>query len=339
MSEIIRHYTEEFRRGSSLLASDAEALLDSMVASADEPLLTALFISWDQKGIREDEIFSLATIMRSRSVKVHSKHTNAVDIVGTGGSKAKTFNVSTAAAFVAAGGGVPIAKHGNRAATSNSGSSDVLDELGIGISTPEMAERSLNGADICFMFAPNHHLLSSTLAKVRRELGFPTIFNCIGPLCNPAQASRQLIGVWDEAMLPIMANLLLRLGTERSWIVHGTDGLDEISISSSTNVAEVTAESVSFFDISPRDFSLPESSIEEFRTTSAAQSSSVIKNILANELQNSPAEHLVLINSMAAFYLAGHAGEFSDALSCALQSIRTGSALRKMIELREFAST
>ena len=192
MTSLLRKYRHEFTRGRSFDDAEGEHILDAMIESEDDALLASLFNEWNQKGIEEHEIFFLAKVMRERCIKVNSRHDKVVDIVGTGGSKVKTFNVSTAAAFVVAGEGVPVAKHGNKAATSNSGSADVLSELGVdhAVSPPE-AERSLNEVGICFMFAPNHHRLSPTLAKVRRGLGYPTIFNCVGPLCNPANAPIQ----------------------------------------------------------------------------------------------------------------------------------------------------
>src|SRR5258706_1326710 len=236
---ILHNYLDELRSGFDIDQAEAKALFDAMISNEDEFVLAELLSAWNEKGTTEDEIFELATIMRSRMKRINSRHETFVDIVGTGGSGAKTFNISTAAAFVIAGAGVPVAKHGNRAATSNSGSADVLSLLGINVATElVVSERHLNDMGLCFMFAPRFHSLSPALASARRSLGHPTIFNNLGPLCNPASAPRQIIGVWDKGLITKMANVLARLGTTRSWIVHGENGLDEIGLNGKTFVAE-----------------------------------------------------------------------------------------------------
>lgn len=331
MSEIIRHYIDVFRGGDDVALDDAEALLDAMIVEADEAILADLFNAWNHKGIAEDEIFSLAKVMRSRAVKVRSDHERFVDIVGTGGSKAKTFNVSTAAAFVIAGAGVPVAKHGNKAATSNSGSADVLSELGIAAASPEEAERNLNELGICFMFAPNHHRLSPTLGKVRRGLGFPTIFNCVGPLCNPADPPHQVIGVWSKEMLPKMANALSRLGTGTSRIVHGEEGLDEISISGTTYVAEISDGVVRHFEHAPRSYRVT----EDLRSLTAFDSAKLVLQVLNGRITDSSAEQLVIENAAAAIEITGVAAAFDEARSIAAESIRSGKALSLLNRLKE----
>lgn len=335
-TSILKSTTENFKRGNDLDGAAAEAVLDALICESDEILIADLFRTWTEKGIAEDEIYSIAKIMRERCNRVNSRHERFVDIVGTGGSRAKTFNVSTAAAFVVAGAGVPVAKHGNKAATSNSGSADVLSELGIDPAVDAAtAEKCLNEIGICFMFAPNHHRLSPTLGKVRRGLGFPTIFNCVGPLCNPASAPHQLIGVWHRSLVPKMANALARLGTKKSWIVHGEDGLDEISISGETEVAEVENGSIKAFRISPSDCYLNEASIDEIKTGSAADSAELILSILRGEKRGSVAESIVLINAMATFYLTGHADDIGDAFEYAFDSIKNGHAAKKLNQMAE----
>ncbi len=330
-STILHKVTDLFRRGESFGAEDAKGLLDGLIGEEDEALIADVLTAWNHKGIEEEEIYLFAKILRSRMIRVNSRHERFVDIVGTGGSKAKTFNVSTAASFVVAGAGLPVAKHGNKAATSNSGSADVLAELGIDpTAKPAAAERCLNEIGICFMFAPNHHRLSPTLGKVRRGLGFPTIFNCVGPLCNPASAPHQLIGVWDKDLVSKMAEALARLGTKKSWIVHGKDGLDEISISGPTFVAEVEGESISEFEISPEDSFLRVESTDGLSVPSSLESAAMIRKILKNELKGSPAESMVMMNAMAAFHLAGHGETIGDAFSYAFDSLKNGHAMRKL---------
>lgn len=334
MTTILKKYVEDFADGKHVNGEGAEPLLDAMISETDELLLAELFRNWHRKGIEENEIFSIAKIMRERCTKIVSKHERFVDIVGTGGSKSKTFNVSTAAAFVVAGEGVPVAKHGNRAATSNSGSADVLSELGIDPAVdPETAERCLNEVGICFMFAPNFHRLSQTLGRVRRGLGFPTIFNCVGPLCNPADAPHQLIGVWDKGLVPKMASALAKLGTRKSWVVHGENGLDEISISGTTLVAEVENATVKTFEISPRDCFFETEPIDSICTKTASESGQLIRDILAGRRKGTAAESIVLINAMAAFYISGYSENIADGFGYAVDSIKNGHALKKVGQL------
>ena len=335
MTTLLEKWTDKFATGRDLASDKAEELLDAMILSGDEDLLAKLFHAWREKTIAADEIFAISSIMRERCIKITSHHTTFVDIVGTGGSRAKTFNVSTAAAFVAAGRDIPVAKHGNRAATSSTGSSDVLAELGVDpAAEPRTAERNLNEMGLCFLFAPNFHRLSATLAKVRRGLGFPTIFNCVGPLCNPAGPPHQLIGVWDEALLPKMAEAMRRLGTTRSWIVHGKDGLDEISIRDKTKVFEIVGSTISEFDISPSDFDASISS-EDVRADSAAESAGIIRAILNGSKSSGPALDLVLVNSAAAIYITGQASSLSEGMQMAAESIKEGHAYAKLKAMSE----
>jgi anthranilate phosphoribosyltransferase len=277
--------------------------------------------------------------MRSRAVKVHSKHEIFADIVGTGGSQVKTFNVSTAAAFVIAGAGVPVAKHGNRAATSKSGSADVLTELGVKPAVEAVtAEKCLNEIGICFMFAPNFHALSPILGKIRRQLGIPTIFNNLGPLCNPADAPHQVIGVWRKDLIEKTAKTLAVLGTVKSWIVHGSDGLDEITLGGKTFVAEVSNNEVNFFEISPADFGLKTNEIFSYSKCPPAQSAQLTLNILRGVAVDENARDLVLINAAAAIYVAGKALNLREACQTAKESLSSGQALNKLNALIEYTN-
>ena len=332
-ASILEKVATDFGRGIELDSELAEPVLDALITEQDELLIANVLTAWERKGIEENEIYEFARILRSRMIRVNSRYETFIDIVGTGGSKAKTFNVSTAAAFVVAGAGIPVAKHGNKAATSNSGSSDVLAELGINPTiNPETAERCLNEIGICLMFAPNHHRLSPTLAKVRRGLGFPTIFNCDGPLCNPASAPHQLIGVWDSTLVPKMANALARLGTTRSWIVNG-NGLDEIALEGSTTMAEVALDSVDFHEIGPMSFGIEPCKIEGIRCSDSVASSAMIGKVLNGEVVGTAAENIVALNAAAAIKLADPSITKVEALEAARKSIRSGNARRKLEEL------
>lgn len=333
MASILLQTIEKFDRGDELAASDAEAVLDALITEADEPTIARVLSAWHRKGLESNEIYEFARIMRGRMIRVHSMNDPTVDIVGTGGSKAKTFNVSTAASFVVSGASVAVAKHGNKAATSNSGSADVLSELGIDPAVdPQKAERCLNEIGICFMFAPNYHRLSPTLAKVRRKLGFPTIFNCVGPLCNPASASNQLIGVWDESLVPKMAEALSRLGTRRSWVVYGENGLDEIAISGKTIVAEVDG-GVRTFVIVPDCFGLERHPSARLRSNDPLHSAQMIRNALLGKPHDPAAECIVVLNAAAALLISGAAATPREGTSLARESLHSGKALTKLKDL------
>lgn len=322
--------------GRDIDAANAEEVFDALIGESNETLLAGVFNAWHSKGISSKEISAIARIMRNRCTQITPRHKTFVDIVGTGGSRSKTFNISTAAAFVVAGAGLPVAKHGNRAATSNSGSADVLSALGIEPAIdPEITEQCLNEIGIAFLFAPSFHRLSPTLAKVRRGLGFPTIFNCVGPLCNPAFAPHQIIGTWDPSMAEKIGSALSELGTTRSWVVHGENELDEISISGKTKVCDVSTDGVNEFAIDPETFGLSKRSTDDCKVNSADESALLIRRVMENKEQNSAAEQLVLINAAAALVIAGTAKNAVDGATMATESIRSGNAFRKMRHLRE----
>src|ERR671916_1255830 len=222
----LREFTLRLMRGESLRREEAAALLDALLeAGATDAQIGAALVALAVKGETVEELAGMASAMRARAVRVESKHKCFIDTAGTGSSAAKTFNVSTAPAFVIAGAGLPVAKHGSRAATSRSGSAHVLAALGVNVSAPaEVSETCLNELGICFMFAPLYHGATARVAGVRRELGVHTTFNLLGPLTNPAGAPRQLIGVWHRSLVEPVARTLCALGTERAWVVHGRDG-------------------------------------------------------------------------------------------------------------------
>lgn len=328
---ILEHFEDEFSSGHDVVGAEAETLLDALIESENESLIAGVLSAWNNKGTTEDELFEFATLMRARMKRIASRHERFVDTVGTGGSLEKTFNVSTAAAFVIAGAGLAVAKHGNRAATSRSGSSDVLATLGVEIDIDQaQTERHLNDNGLCFMFAPRFHSLSPTLAAARRLVGRPTIFNNLGPLCNPASAPHHVIGVWTSDWLERTANVLLRLGAQRSWVVNGENGLDEISLVGKTHIVEVADGKTERFEISAADFEVYTLGKDIPPRCSAEVSAGVIRNILNNELKGRDAERLVLINAAAAIFVAGHALELSEAFLQAQESIRSGAALAKL---------
>ena len=336
MKSSLENFHEILSNGKDLSESEAVEFFTALQTETEnESLIAAVLLAFEAKGANDNELFAMAKLMRSRAVKVNSRHETFVDIVGTGGSSAKIFNVSTAAAFVIAGADTPVAKHGNRAATSKCGSADVLSELGVNPAVEaQAAEKCLNEIGICFMFAPKFHALSPTLGKVRRELGVPTIFNNLGPLCNPANAPHQIIGVWRKDLVEKTARVLARLGTEKSWIVHGSDGLDEITLNGETFVAEISDGKVEIFEISPADFGL-ENTTFSFSKCSATESAKIITDVLRGISVDENARNIILINAAAAIYIAGKANDLRDAFSTAKESLESGEALAKLESLNE----
>jgi anthranilate phosphoribosyltransferase len=272
--------------------------------------------------------------MRARALPFRSRHARFIDTAGTGSSAAKTFNISTAAAFVIAGAGLPVAKHGSRAATSRCGSADVLQALGVNTAAPvEAVERCLNEHEICFMFAPLFHAATARVAHVRRDLGVHTTFNLLGPLTNPARAPFQIVGVWQLSLLERVASALARLGVEKAWVVHGADGLDEITIADKTYVAACSSGGdVETFTVSPEDFGLERQHLDGFRGKEPQENAQLIRAILqgVKTKTTNAARDLVIINAAAALHLAGVASDLRHAASLARESIDSGRAASKL---------
>jgi anthranilate phosphoribosyltransferase len=280
----------------------------------------------------------MAEGLRSRAVRVISQHECFIDTAGTGSSRAKTFNISTAAAFVIAGAGLPVAKHGNRAASSKSGSADLLTALGVNVSAiPLVSENALNEIGICFMFAPLFHGATARVAGIRRQLGIHTTFNLLGPLSNPAGAPRQIIGVWRRDLAEKLAQVLSGLGTERAWVVHGDDGLDEITLAGRTHVAEAQNGEVKTFEINPQEFGFDVGAIEHLRGGDADANAQIVNAVLAGERRDE-ARALVIMNAAAALFLGGAAADLREGARLAADAIDSGEARRKLELLIEATS-
>ncbi|WP_287110026.1 anthranilate phosphoribosyltransferase [Methylobacillus sp.] len=286
------------------------------------------------KGETVTEIAAAAQVMRALSSKVEVEDSSyLVDTCGTGGAPTKAFNVSTASAFVAAGAGARIAKHGGRAASSKSGSADVLEALGVNIGlTPEQVARCVNEAGIGFMFAPNHHAAMKYAAPVRRELGVRTMFNLLGPMTNPAGAKRQVMGVFDRDLVSLLAHTLKKLGSEHVMVVHSADGMDEISFSADTYVAELKHGEVNEYTLNPAQFDMPLHEIDSIHVENAQQSSEIILGVLSGA--RGPARDIVLLNAGAAIYVSGIAGDLQDGIAQAAHSLDSGAALHKLQQLK-----
>ena len=330
----LKDFLARLMRDESLSRAQATQLLDSLLnGEATDAQIAAILIALKRKGETVEELAGLAEGMRSRAVRVNSGHRLFIDTAGTGSSRAKTFNVSTAAAFVIAGAGLAVAKHGNRAASSRCGSADVLLALGVNVSVDvAVSERCLNDLGICFMFAPLYHGATARVAGVRRELGVHTTFNLLGPLTNPAGAPRQIIGVWDRALAEPMARTLGLLGTERSWVVHGADGLDEITLADSTYVVESGGGETRTFEIEPEDFGVERRQLENLRGCDAEGNAAIIHDVL-NGNRRDEARTLVAINAAAALHVGGIANNLRDGFVLAEESIDEGRAAEKLNQL------
>jgi anthranilate phosphoribosyltransferase len=330
----LRELTLRLMRSENLQREEAAALLTSLLnpAATDAQIAGAL-TALAMKGETVEELAGMAEAMRARAVRLDTAQSKYIDTAGTGSSHAKTFNVSTAAAFVIAGAGLPVAKHGSRAATSRSGSADVLEALGVKTTALlETVKRCLDEHGICFMFAPLFHGATARVAQVRRELGVHTTFNLLGPLTNPARAPFQLVGVWHRSLLEPVAGALQALGARAAWVVHGSDGLDEITIAGETHIAAIGEQTLRRFTIEPKDFGLERASLEKLRGGMPADNAALIRAVLTGSRESmiSTARDLVVANAAAALAIAGVASDLASAAESASESIDSGRAAAKL---------
>lgn len=328
-------YVSLLMRGEDLSEKDAaqffRALVDENVGSIQ---IAAGLTALTAKGETHEELAGMAAVMRSVATKIRSPK-NAVDIAGTGSSAAKTFNVSTAAALVAAGAGVAVAKQSNRGVTSRTGSADVLESLGIKPSAEaQIAQASLSGAGLTFLFAPKFHPALRRVADVRGRLGIRTCLNLLGLLANPAGVSRHLIGVWHRSLVEPMAKALALLKTENAWVVYGNDGLDEITLTGKTFIAAVKGGEVKPYLISPTDFGMRAAKIGHLKVTTPKESAAMIRDVLESRRRDE-ARSLIVLNAAAAIYIAGLAKDPVQAVRLAEQSIDSGMAHARLERLMQ----
>lgn len=312
--------------GKSLTQEEAAEAFNLVMSGAATPAqIGALVMGLRVRGETVDEIAGAARAMRAKVLTVRAPE-GAIDTCGTGGDGKGTFNISTCTAFVVAGAGVPVAKHGNRAISSRSGSADVLKELGVNIeASPETISRCIAKCGLGFMFAPAHHAAMRHVAQVRTELGTRTIFNLLGPLANPAGAKYQIIGVFGKEWVEPIAQVLALLGTIRAWVVHGSDGLDELTTTGISDVAVVDAGKVSTFRISPRNAGLPDARPEDLTGGNAVENAAHIRAVLGG--LKGPLRDIVLLNAAAALLVAGKASTLREGVALASESIDGGKAL------------
>ena len=309
----------------SVMTQIMEGLVESSQLGA---FLTALRM----KGESISEIVGAARVMRNKAERLKLTADYIVDTCGTGGDGADTFNISTAAAFVVAGSGITVAKHGNRAVSSRSGSADVLKCLGVNIEADKaIVEKCIDEVGIGFLFAPLMHRAMKHAAEVRKELGIRTIFNLLGPLTNPAGAHAQVVGLYDPSRLEQIANVLKQLGSRHAFVVHGCDGLDEITLTGDTRICELVKGEIKEYLINPDDFGLKTCSPEDLTGGSPEENAEILKLILLGE--KGPKRDIVLMNSSVAIVAGGRADDLEEATRIACQAIDNGSAMKKLDDL------
>ena len=332
---MIENAIETIRSGVSLSAEQTTDVIDSFIdGNVREKDIKEFLTALHQKGETVDELVGTAKALRSRMTTINSSRHNIIDTCGTGGSGKNTFNVSTTAAIVAAAAGASVAKHGNQKSTSKTGSADVLTELGVNVNCPvEKVEKCMNQIGICFCFAPLFHPSVAKVMKVRKKLDFPTIFNLVGPLCNPANAPFQVMGAGRGNTRILLAEALAQLGTKRAMVVHGQDGIGEITIADLTDVSEIRNGHIAHREIAPEDFGVSRGSNELLAVQNPQQSADIINRVLNG--QPGPARDIVVINAAAALWISGISDDLRTGVERCQMAIDKGHANDILGELRE----
>jgi len=320
-------------QGAELTEAEAESVFEAIVAGAAFPAqIGAALMALAQRGESAGELTAAVRVMRRHMLPV-AGHPEAIDCCGTGGDGHDTLNISTAVAFIVAACGVPVAKHGNRAASSRSGATDVLGALGIGVPSPAEAERMLARHGLTFMFAPNHHPGTKAVGTIRRELGFRTIFNLAGPLANPAGTMKQLVGVYDPRWLEPVAEALHRLGSTSAWVVHGSDGLDELTITGPSEVVIVASGGIARRTVTPEYAGLKRAALSDIQGGDPAYNAAALLRLLDGEA--GPYRDIVLLNAAAALVVAGKAPDLKAGAALAAAAIDGGQAGALLAALRQ----
>jgi anthranilate phosphoribosyltransferase len=314
-----------------------EVMHEIMEGKASEIQMAAYLTAMSVKGETIDEITASAAGMRKHCIRI-LHNLDALEIVGTGGDRSNSFNISTTSALVISASGIPVVKHGNRAASSKSGSADVLESLGVDITiSPERSLHLLKTINLCFLFAQNYHISMKYVAPVRRELGIRTIFNILGPLVNPAGANMELMGVYDPDYLEPMAKVLINLGVKSGMVVYGQDGLDEVSLSSPTSVCEFRSGYFKSYTIEPEQFGLERCKKEELSGGSPAENAQITKAILSGE--KGPKRDSVLLNSAAAIHIARPELSIQEGIAIAADTIDSGKAMAQLEQFIKLSNT
>lgn len=318
-------------------AESAEVFGEIMSGEVDGAIMAAFLTALKMKGETVDEVVGAASAMRARATFINAGSAAPIDTCGTGGDGMNTFNISTTSAFIAAGAGVPVAKHGNRAATSKCGSGDVLGELGFNLDVhASVMEHCLQEEGIAFLFAPKMHPAMRFAAPVRKALGFRTIFNLLGPLVNPAGATGQVVGVFEAGYTEFVAECLNRMGVRRAFVVHAADGMDEISVCTPTRVSELRDCSIKTSEFNPRKYFPDGANFSDLKGGDAKVNAQILLDVLSGKLRNG-ASDICLLNSAAAIVVGGKTDDFGAALEMARDSLDSGAALKKLKTLVEFS--
>ncbi len=318
-------------------AESAEVFGEIMSGEVDGAIMAAFLTALKMKGETVDEVVGAASAMRARATFINAGSAAPIDTCGTGGDGMNTFNISTTSAFIAAGAGVPVAKHGNRAATSKCGSGDVLGELGFNLDVhASVMEHCLQEEGIAFLFAPKMHPAMRFAAPVRKALGFRTIFNLLGPLVNPAGATGQVVGVFEAGYTEFVAECLNRMGVRRAFVVHAADGMDEISVCTPTRVSELRDCSIKTSEFNPRKYFPDGANFSDLKGGDAKVNAQILLDVLSGKLRNG-ARDICLLNSAAAIVVGGKTDDFGAALEMARDSLDSGAALKKLKTLVEFS--
>ncbi len=318
-------------------AESAEVFGEIMSGEVDEAIMAAFLTALKMKGETVDEVVGAASAMRARATFINAGSAAPIDTCGTGGDGMNTFNISTTSAFIAAGAGVPVAKHGNRAATSKCGSGDVLGELGFNLDVhASVMEHCLQEEGIAFLFAPKMHPAMRFAAPVRKALGFRTIFNLLGPLVNPAGATGQVVGVFEAGYTEFVAECLNRMGVRRAFVVHAADGMDEISVCTPTRVSELRDWSIKTSEFNPRKYFPDGANFSDLKGGDAKVNAQILLDVLSGKLRNG-ARDICLLNAAAAIVAGGKTDDFGAALEMARDSLDSGAALKKLKTLVEFS--
>lgn len=318
-----------------LAYAEAEAVMDEIMSGQATPVqMSAYLTALALKGETIDEITASAAGMRAHCIKL-LHNLDVLEIVGTGGDGSNSFNISTTSSLVIAAGGVPVAKHGNRAASSKSGAADVLEALGVKITlTPERSAEILKKINICFLFAQNYHIAMKYVAPIRKELGIRTVFNILGPLSNPAGANMELMGVYNQSLVEPLAQVMANLGVNRGMVVYGQDSLDEISMCAPTSVCEIRDGKFTSYEITPEQFGYERCEKGALTGGTPAENAEITKAILKGE-EKGPKRQAVCLNAGAALYIAGKAASIEEGVKLAESLIDSGAALKKLGEFVE----
>jgi|DewCreStandDraft_5_1066085.scaffolds.fasta_scaffold00136_66 anthranilate phosphoribosyltransferase len=332
---MIREAIEKVVRRISLSREEARAAMGEIMDGQATPAqIASLVTALRMKGETVEEIVGFAQAMRERAVRISPRVDHLLDTCGTGGDRLNTFNISTVTAFVVAGAGIPVAKHGNRSVSSRCGSADLLEALQVPLDAdPAAVERCIEEEHIGFLFAPRFHLAMKHALAPRKEIGIRTVFNILGPLTNPAGAQYQILGVADPSLVEVMAACLLELGVRRAMVVHGLDGMDELSICAPTQVAEVDQGAIRTYTLDPDGVGLSRSDLAAISGGTLEENARIALSVLQGE--QGPRRDAVVLNAAAGLYVSGHVGDLREGIALACKSIDSGAALDRLVALRQ----